>query len=182
MHRRCWRRKRRTGCCAKAVSRFCYTDSGIGDPPGLTLDSCSTQSNLSVEGRAELRDMAWRLSSAQVSFAHTFTSQWCRCRETARLLTGAPGSVEDWTARNSQFSGNAGTDGTNGQVVAKIRQIPAAKSGLLVTHQGQHHGDDRRHASARRGRPRATHQCAYQGLGSSKVVATIGEPPSPVAK
>ena len=115
--------------------RHGQTESGIGDPPGFTLDNCSTQRNLSAEGRAELRDMALRLSSAKVSFARTFTSQWCRCRETARLLTVAEGKVEDWAALNSQFPGNAVIDKANSQVVTKIRQVPAHQSWLLVTHQ-----------------------------------------------
>ena len=115
--------------------RHGQTESGIGDPPGFTLDNCSTQRNLSPVGRDELRDMASRLSSAKVSFARTFTSQWCRCRETARLLTVAPGTVEDWAPLNSQFSGNAVIDKANAQVVASIRKIPARESWLLVTHQ-----------------------------------------------
>lgn len=115
--------------------RHGQTEPGIGDPPGFTLDNCSTQRNLSDVGRAELRDMASRLSGANVSFARTFTSQWCRCRETAKLLTGASGSVADWVPLNSQFSGNAVVDSANAQVVAKIRQIPANESWLLVTHQ-----------------------------------------------
>jgi len=115
--------------------RHGQTESGIGDPPGFTLDTCSTQRNLSVAGRAELRDMASRLSGARVSFARTLTSQWCRCRETAQLLTGAPAKVEDWGPLNSQFSGNAVVDSANAQVVAKIRQISAKESWLLVTHQ-----------------------------------------------
>ena len=115
--------------------RHGQTESGIGDPPGFALENCSTQRNLSAVGRADLRDMASRLSAAKVSFARTFTSLWCRCRETAQLLTAAPGVVEDWAPLNSQFAGNAVVDSANAQVVAKIRQIPANKSWLMVTHQ-----------------------------------------------
>ncbi len=115
--------------------RHGQTEPGIGDPPGFTLDKCSTQRNLSAAGRAELRDMASRLADAKVSFARTFTSQWCRCRETAQLLTTAPGAVEDWAPLNSQFSGNAVVDSANAQVVTKIRQVPANQSWLLVSHQ-----------------------------------------------
>lgn len=115
--------------------RHGQTESGIGDPPGFKLDNCASQRNLSAAGRAELRDMASRLSAAQVGFARTFTSLWCRCRETAQLLTVAPGVVEDWAPLNSQFSGNAVVDSANAQVVTKIRQIPATQSWLLVTHQ-----------------------------------------------
>lgn len=115
--------------------RHGQTEPGIGDPPGFTLDDCSTQRNLSAVGRAELRDMAMRLSGAKISFTQAFTSQWCRCRETARLLTMAQNKVLDWVPLNSQFSGNAVIDKANAQVVAKIRKIPANERWLLVTHQ-----------------------------------------------
>ena len=32
--------------------RHAITDLGVGDPPGFRLDTCSTQRNLSAEGRA----------------------------------------------------------------------------------------------------------------------------------
>ena len=115
--------------------RHGQTESGIGDPPGFTLDHCPTQRNLSEVGRAELRDMASRLSSAKISFSRTYTSVWCRCRETAQMLTVAPGKVEDWALLNSQFSGNAVIDKANAQVVAKIRLVAANERWLLVTHQ-----------------------------------------------
>ena len=115
--------------------RHGQTESGIGDPPGFTLENCSTQRNLSEAGRSELRDFAARLSSAKVSFARAFTSLWCRCRETAQILAGSAGKVEDWSPLNSQFSGNAVIDQANAQVVAKIRKMPANESWLFVTHQ-----------------------------------------------
>ena len=115
--------------------RHGQTESGIGDPPGFTLDNCSTQRNLSAAGRADVRDMASRLASAKISFARTFTSVWCRCRETAHLLTPTPGKVEDWVALNSQFADNVVIDKANAHVVARIRQVPANVSWLFVTHQ-----------------------------------------------
>lgn len=115
--------------------RHGQTEPGIGDPPGFKLDQCSSQRNLSAEGRADLRSMASRLDAAGISFAAAFTSQWCRCRETAELLTRAPSKVEDWTPLNSQFSGNALVDKANAKVVAKMKQIPAGELWLLVTHQ-----------------------------------------------
>ena len=115
--------------------RHGQTESGIGDPPGFTLENCASQRNLSDEGRAELRDMAARLSLAKVSFNRAFTSRWCRCRETAQLLTVAPATIEDWAALNSQFAGNTVIDKANAQVVAKIKEMPATARWLLVTHQ-----------------------------------------------
>lgn len=78
---------------------------GVGDPPGWTLDDCSTQRNLSDEGRAQARALgdALRALGAGNDTAEgpapveweVWTSAWCRCRETAALLdVGAPRHLE----------------------------------------------------------------------------------------
>ena len=40
------------------VMRHAATDRSLGDPPGFRLDECSTQRNLSEEGRAQARRVA----------------------------------------------------------------------------------------------------------------------------
>ncbi|MEO8121653.1 MAG: porin [Rhodoferax sp.] len=40
---------------ALAWSPFALTTAGVGDPPGMTLDDCSTLRNLNEEGRARTR-------------------------------------------------------------------------------------------------------------------------------
>ena len=74
---------------------------GVGDPPGMRLDDCATQRNLDDRGRAQARRLGERLRAAGLADVRVFTSQWCRCRETARLL--AVGPVEELTALNSFF-------------------------------------------------------------------------------
>ncbi|HEX2862543.1 MAG TPA: histidine phosphatase family protein [Lacunisphaera sp.] len=74
---------------------------GVGDPPGMVLGDCDTQRNLDDQGRAQAKRLGARLRHAGVSHARVFTSQWCRCRETARLLDVGP--VEDLPALNSFF-------------------------------------------------------------------------------
>ncbi|MFN0164057.1 MAG: histidine phosphatase family protein, partial [Burkholderiales bacterium] len=61
---------------------------GTGDPPGFRLDDCATQRNLSDAGRFEARALGERLKKLGVTNAEVLTSQWCRCRETARLAFG----------------------------------------------------------------------------------------------
>jgi broad specificity phosphatase PhoE len=73
---------------------------GQGDPPGFRLDDCSTQRNLSNEGREEARRIGERLKRERVPIAKVYTSPWCRCRETAML---AFGKAEDWTPLASVF-------------------------------------------------------------------------------
>lgn len=74
---------------------------GVGDPPGMRLDDCATQRNLDDRGRAQARRLGERLRAAGLTDVRVHTSQWCRCRETARLL--AIGPVEDLPALNSFF-------------------------------------------------------------------------------
>lgn len=74
---------------------------GVGDPVGMTLDDCATQRNLDEQGRAQAKALGERLRAAGISEVPVYTSQWCRCRETARLL--AVGPVEDFAALNSFF-------------------------------------------------------------------------------
>jgi broad specificity phosphatase PhoE len=76
------------------------TEKGFGDPPGYRLDDCSTQRNLSPEGREEARRVGERVKRERVPIARVYTSPWCRCRETARI---AFGKADDWEPLSSFF-------------------------------------------------------------------------------
>lgn len=72
---------------------------GTGDPANFKLGDCTTQRNLSAEGRRQSVQIGARLKANGISAAAVYTSQWCRCRETARLLGMGP--VRDLRALNS---------------------------------------------------------------------------------
>lgn len=74
---------------------------GTGDPGNFTLDDCSTQRNLNDKGRQQARDMGTWLRAQGVKKARVYTSQWCRCKETAQLMDIGP--VEELPALNSFF-------------------------------------------------------------------------------
>lgn len=74
---------------------------GGGDPAHFRLGDCRTQRNLSGEGRRQARAIGQRMTAHGVTAATVYTSQWCRCRETARLLGVGP--VRDLPALNSFF-------------------------------------------------------------------------------
>lgn len=59
---------------------------GTGDPAGLTVGDCSTQRNLSEVGRAQAGRIGDRFRANGIAQAAVFTSQWCRCRDTADLM------------------------------------------------------------------------------------------------
>lgn len=72
---------------------------GTGDPAGMKLSDCSTQRNLDEVGRDQARALGQRLRAAGVTNARVYSSELCRCRETARLLDIGP--VEALPALNS---------------------------------------------------------------------------------
>lgn len=74
---------------------------GVGDPPGFTLGNCSTQRNLSVEGRAQAAKIGELFRVNGIRKARVFSSQWCRCLDTARLLELGP--VQELPILNSFF-------------------------------------------------------------------------------
>lgn len=80
------------------------TAPGVGDPEGFRLDDCATQRNLSDAGREEALRWGLRLRERAIPVAAVWSSQWCRTRETARLLAGnALPAPRDEPAFNSFF-------------------------------------------------------------------------------
>jgi len=64
---------------------------GVGDPAGYTLQDCKTQRNLDATGRAQAKKIGQWLKAQGVREALVFSSDWCRCKETAeRLDFGTP--------------------------------------------------------------------------------------------
>ncbi len=63
---------------------------GIGDPAGFSLDNCASQRNLDAGGRAQARAAGEWLRRHGIRPARIYSSQWCRCLDTARLLDLGP--------------------------------------------------------------------------------------------
>lgn len=74
---------------------------GTGDPGGFDLEDCSTQRNLNSVGREQARSWKPFLESRGIAEARVFSSQWCRCLDTAREME--MGEVTGWPALNSFF-------------------------------------------------------------------------------
>jgi broad specificity phosphatase PhoE len=106
---------------------------GTGDPPGFSIGDCSTQRNLSEEGRDQARRIGDFFRSHGVRSATVVSSRWCRCLETARLL--GIGSVTELPALNSFFQEPAKrqerTTRLRDFLTAFTRKAPL----VLVTHQ-----------------------------------------------
>ena len=74
---------------------------GTGDPPDFAVGDCSTQRNLSQEGRAQAERIGDRFRDNGVEAARVVSSQWCRCLDTAELL--GLGAVEELPLLNSFY-------------------------------------------------------------------------------
>ena len=74
---------------------------GTGDPADFRIGDCSTQRNLDNRGREQARAIGKWLRAKAVTSARVYSSQWCRCLETAQLLGMGP--VKELPALNSFF-------------------------------------------------------------------------------
>jgi broad specificity phosphatase PhoE len=106
---------------------------GTNDPPAFRLGDCSTQRNLSAEGRNQARAIGERLRAARVTPDVVATSQWCRARDTAELL--ALGPPVEWPEINSFFAGRGDRAAQTEATLARIAALPEEAVALLVTHQ-----------------------------------------------
>ena len=74
---------------------------GSGDPANFKIDDCATQRNLDERGRAQARAIGDVLRDHAIRKVRLYSSQWCRCLETARLMN--LGDVQPLPALNSFF-------------------------------------------------------------------------------
>lgn len=71
---------------------------GTFDPPGFRLGDCSTQRNLSEDGRAQARAVGAWFKQRQLQPDKVLSSPWCRCVDSATLAFGA---ADTWPALGS---------------------------------------------------------------------------------
>ena len=112
--------------------RHAQTIPGFGDPPGFRLNDCSSQRYLSDDGKAQSRRMGDRFRREQVPVAQVFSSEWCRCYETAKL---AFGTYKLWPPLNSFFEDYSTRDGQTQAVLKQIESFAEEGNLVLVTHQ-----------------------------------------------
>jgi phosphohistidine phosphatase SixA len=107
---------------------------GTFDPPGFKLGVCSTQRNLSEEGRAQSTRLGELFRSKNVPIAQVFSSEWCRCIDTATLAFGAA-NVKTWRAISSPRGGDEKQRQANLEAVRqRIAQASLKTNMALVTH------------------------------------------------
>jgi len=107
---------------------------GFGDPADFRIDDCSTQRNLSEAGRQQASAIGAWLRKRGIGRARVYSSQWCRCLETAELL--GLGRVSPLPALNSFFERPADREPNLTALRAFLAAQPLQNEPLvLVTHQ-----------------------------------------------
>lgn len=106
---------------------------GIGDPSAFQLDDCSSQRNLSDEGRAQAKQIGDRFRENGIAAAEVYSSQWCRCLDTAALL--GLGTVKPLEAINSFFQDFERREGQTASLEKWIRSRTLKEPIVLITHQ-----------------------------------------------
>ena len=109
---------------------------GVGDPPGFRLNDCGTQRNLSAAGRAQARAAGRWLRSQGLQAARVWSSPWCRCLDTARLLDYGAVTVE---TSLSSFFGDYERGPQQREAlqafIARLQERSPGPAPILVTHQ-----------------------------------------------
>ena len=58
---------------------------GSGDPKNFNLNDCSTQRNLNDSGREQSKKIGDFFSKYNIKIDNVYSSEWCRCKETASI-------------------------------------------------------------------------------------------------
>lgn len=106
---------------------------GTGDPAEFALRDCSTQRNLSAGGRTQAARIGKRFRANGIATAKVFSSQWCRCLDTAKLLDLGP--VEELPALNSFFRRTERRAPQTQELMTWIAGAELTEPTVLVTHQ-----------------------------------------------
>lgn len=106
---------------------------GNGDPYNFNLKDCKTQRNLDETGRRQARAIGKRIAAANLKLAGIYSSEWCRCLETALLLD--LGAVTPFSGLNSFYENHAPREATLASLEAKLASLPRDGAPvIMVTH------------------------------------------------
>ena len=107
---------------------------GFGDPQNFDLNECSTQRNLNQKGREQASIIGGKIKEAGIIFKKIFSSQWCRCIETAEYMNVGKINVEP--GLNSFFQGIVTKEKTLSILRERLKSIESNQHlVLMVTHQ-----------------------------------------------
>ena len=106
---------------------------GNGDPEGFNLNDCSTQRNLSEDGRKQARRIGEFFNKNKIKIDKVLSSEWCRCKETAKI------AFKNYSTNSflNSFYSEKFSKNKNKQVKAfnnYLKNLESKKNLILVTH------------------------------------------------
>jgi broad specificity phosphatase PhoE len=111
--------------------RHAITTPGVGDPPGMRLDDCASQRNLTDAGRAHARRLGDAFRARGIAVDRLLSSPWCRCLETARL---AWGPAEVWPPLGNLYGRSERQAEQVREMRALVSERRAGGALVLVSH------------------------------------------------
>ena len=106
---------------------------GSGDPNNFNLNDCSTQRNLSNEGKNQAKNIGEFFKKNKIKIDKVISSEWCRCKNTSSL---AFGSFETKNFLNSFYSSKFAKNKKSQMLDLRkyIKKFKSKKNLVLVTH------------------------------------------------
>ena len=106
---------------------------GNGDPAGFNLNDCSTQRNLSEDGRKQAQHIGEFFTKNKIEIDKVLSSEWCRCKETAKI------AFENYSTNSflNSFYSSKFSKNKDKQVKAfnyYIKNLESKKNLIFVTH------------------------------------------------
>ncbi|MCB5175123.1 histidine phosphatase family protein [Microvirga sp. SM9] len=106
---------------------------GTGDPSHFRLEDCSSQRNLSAEGRRQAAEIGSRFRARNIRVERVLSSRWCRSLDTAKLAFGD--LAEPFPPLDSFFAERDRRDAQTRAVLQLIESWDRNGVLVLVTHQ-----------------------------------------------
>ena len=106
---------------------------GNGDPAAFNLNDCSTQRNLSDEGRKQAQRIGEFFTKNKIEIDKVLSSEWCRCKETAKI------AFKNYSTNSflNSFYSSKFSKNKDKQITAfnnYIKNFKSKKNLILVTH------------------------------------------------
>ena len=106
---------------------------GSGDPNNFNLNDCSTQRNLSEEGKKQAKSIGKFFIKNEIEIDKVLSSEWCRCKETAKI------AFENFSTNSflNSFYSSKFAKNKDKQIDALnnyLLEFKSAKNLILVTH------------------------------------------------
>ena len=106
---------------------------GFGDPKNFSIDDCSTQRNLSINGILQARSIGQFFIENNIEFSEILSSEWCRCKDTINEM-----NIGDWktfSGLSSFFQNFSKKEIVLPLLYDKLNNVKNNEFILLVTHQ-----------------------------------------------